>query len=155
MDSFSEIIDFIESTIKTETEKDYPYSKITIFFKDQETENAFIKDFLTTRKYIVVGIAEETELLEPFKKIKWHRGMLAKGDYAAEDVIELVVSMIPNYGTEMEGDWDGMVLLRNPKSVSTLSVISACAGSNRLFLITTIVDPLRHMILLYDSPGRW
>ncbi|MCL6481648.1 MAG: hypothetical protein K6U02_07970, partial [Firmicutes bacterium] len=70
----------------------------------------------------------------------------------AERAAELAVRMLPTPYPSWEGDWDGMVVLRRPSS-STLAVVSACAwASEMLFLVSTIVDPSRHLSVVVLRP---
>lgn len=121
------------------------FSQVTVFLGTPESEEEFVREFLRSSRYLVVGVAEKEELLVPFRQTDGCRWLTIRDSVDTFRVAKEVVRMMPTPLTETEGAWDGTVMLRRP-SVSSLAVMSACAREScMLFLITTIVDPDLHL----------
>lgn len=157
--SFSEVCKFIEEELLERFrfhKKCNQINQITVFLESPEVEDAFVAEYLCSRRYGVVGIAEERTLLEPFyKRPENCRGIWVEGEGGAEQAIILAVSMDPDLCPSEEGVWDGTVLLRRP-TVTTLAIASACAAnSGMLVLVTTLIDPSRHLMVAVNAPQIW
>ena len=154
MDSFSQAIEFINDSMEEDKENRAGFGQVTVFLDTPEAEDEFVERLLASRRFSVVGIAENEGLLELFRKPGSNgcRGLPIKGGRGAERAAELAVRMLPTPYPSWEGDWDGMVVLRRP-SPSALAVVSACAwASEMLFLVSTIVDPFRHLSVMVLRP---
>lgn len=154
MDSFSQAIEFISDSMEEDKKKRFGFGQVTVFLDTPEAEDEFAERLLASRRFSVVGMAESEDLLELFRKPGSNgcRGLLIKGDRGAERAAELAVRMLPKPYPSWEGGWDGMVVLRRP-SPSALAVVSACAwASEMLFLVSTIVDPFRHLSVVVLRP---
>ncbi|RPF49550.1 hypothetical protein EDD75_0367 [Thermodesulfitimonas autotrophica] len=154
MDSFSQAIHFINDSMEEDKRNRFGFGQVTVFLDTPEAEDEFVERLLASRRFSVVGMAENESLLEAFRKPGGNgcRSLPIKGSRGAERAAELAVRMLPTPYPSWEGDWDGMVVLRRP-SPSTLAVVSACAwASEMLFLVSTIVDPSRHLFVVVLRP---
>ena len=144
-ESFSEMVEYVNEVKEESKKRRREFSHITLFFATSEAEDEFIRIFVSSSKFFVMGVAEQEELLTIFRTSDKCRGFCIQDNWNALDIAHRLVHMIPTPFSEIEGDWDGTVVLRRP-SASSLAMMSACAWMfGWLFLVNTVVDPTYHL----------
>jgi len=144
-ESFSEMVEYVNQIKEGDKEIWSGFSQVTLFFGTPEAEEEFVREFLRASKFSVMGVAEQEELLTIFRTSDKCHGFYIQDNWNALDIAHRLVRMFPTPFSEIEGNWDGTVVLRQP-SVSSLAVMSACARYiGFLFLVNTVIDPTYHL----------
>lgn len=158
------------------------HPQVFAFFGTEEDEGSFVNCFTQGRRALSLGLAGDPALLEPFARVRNYCagltsaprdprqlelktklrcfGPLPGNPPAWDDPLVALCDfdMLLAYDPSVPDLWDGTVVLRRP-SPEVLAMISSfvwqpAVYGKHLFLLTTLVDPRRHLELAVCAPAE-